>query len=146
MKKDVAIAISVGFASGALVSVLLLNLPSIISFIGKSREDIKNPFVSTNVSPTISTPASPLLDINAPSDNFVSADKSIPLSGKTDASNTIVLEYNLSQDVLTATGDGSFTFPLSLYPGSNEIIATVYNGNGESQSKTITILYQDEKL
>lgn len=143
MKRDIVIAIGIGFASGALAAVILLNLPQIISSI--SRKNIHTAQNET-ISITPQVASSVNLEISEPLDDSLGSSKTAFIKGTTQVGNYIVLENNAFQDIIAASSDGSFVFPVTYQLGSNDMNITAYNKNGDSATKMITVLYQEEKL
>jgi hypothetical protein len=146
MKKDLIIAVILGFATGALVAAILLNLPYIYSFISKKTTNSPTSLFLTPPPHNTSISDTMILDILEPLDDSITATKSVTLKGKTQKDTILIIENDINQDALASQSDGTFSFPLSLGLGNNEVIVTAYNQNGDSISKTVNIVYQDEKL
>jgi hypothetical protein len=143
MKKDIIIAIILGFVTGSLVAAIILNFPYILSIVNKKKDT-----TAAVIQPNIKKDSTALitLDILDPQDDSLAATKSMTIRGKTQKDNTVILEFDLNQDVTSASDDGNFTFPVNLNYGTNDILLTAYNQNGESVSKTVSVMYQDEDL
>lgn len=86
------------------------------------------------------------LVIEQPMNEAIVSSKSINVSGKTEASATVVLETDLEIDAKESSQDGSFSFPVNLSEGGNTILITAYNENGQSERKTAIVFYTGEKL
>jgi hypothetical protein len=143
MKRDFFIAIIIGFVAGAIVATTILNFPLLLSLVNKN--DTSNSTV-TQISSTPSPASAITLEISDPQDNSIAPTKNVTVKGKTQPENFIVIDTDSFQDVTPASSDGTFSFPISLNLGGNDITLTAYNKNGESESKILTVLYQDEKL
>lgn len=91
-------------------------------------------------------PKTKILDLDQPSDDSLSFDSSILVSGKT-TPNVEVLIFSDSQDlVVKSKGDGSFTANLDLDEGVNKIFAVTFDENGQSKSVERLIYYSKGKL
>lgn len=142
MKKDVFFAIVVGFVLGSLTALLAVNLP----FLLKSTTQ---PAVKlSSVTPTIIQINAPslLLTIDTPLEESIVTANTINVSGKIALGTILVVDTDSESQVQEASSSGSFSFPAKLGEGANTIIVTAYNGNGESEQKTLTVFYTREKL
>lgn len=83
----------------------------------------------------------PSLDIFSPSDGttFKKADKRINVSGKTDPDNTVTV--NSFRAVVDSKGE--FSYFLELNEGDNKITIQATNQAGTSESKELTVKYED---
>jgi hypothetical protein len=144
MKKDVTIAIIVGFAIGAIAALAIVHLPSLLK---KPNSQIAQLAQKTSVTPSPQISGPPLsLEISEPKNEEITSTSKTTIKGKTQPSNTVVLDSDIDNIVAAASADGSFSFPVTLSEGGNQFMITSYNDKAEAESKTITILYTTEKL
>ena len=145
MKRDIVVAIIIGFFLGAGVASILLNLHFLLTAIGdKNNTNTSQNNTQTTITPVVASAVN--LEVIEPADDSIAIGKNIVVKGKTQPENYVVLENNLFQDVVIASNDGSFAIPLTLSLGTNDMNISSYNKNMDSITKTITVLYQDEKL
>ena len=142
MKRDVVIAVVIGFIVGAGSAVFIVNLPSLIKRGIPSQITINNP----TPSPAQMTRNPYLLEITSPQNEDLASSKNITLSGKTNPGATLVLDTEQDNYVKEASSDGNFSFALNLHEGTNKLFITAYNEIGETETKTITVYYTVEKL
>lgn len=142
MKKDVVVAILVGFLLGVVVALTASNLPKIIG------ENLKKSKALPIVSPTPLATSTSILEfaVEEPKDESVSDSKTLSITGLTRPNQTVVLASETDHDVLTADSSGRFASKLDLIEGVNRIYITVYDAAGNSAAKTLNIYYTTEKL
>lgn len=145
MKKDIGIAITVGFILGAFAAIFFINLPSILSMVNRKSSTESTLLISPTQSPQNAV-QSVSIEINSPQNGSLSETKNIKISGKTQASNTVVIETDLDTEAVEASTDGSFLFGINLTEGISNIFLTAYNQFGESDTKSLSVFYTGEKL
>lgn len=144
MKRDITIAIIVGFIIGIIVALILTNLPKIV------KDGIKISSSLPTASPTITqieNTASPFeLTLDSPKDESISISKNIELSGHTKPHNIVIMESEIDQITVESNDTGAFSAKLDLREGVNSIFLTSYDETGNSDTKNINIFYTSEKL
>ncbi len=114
-----------------------------IYFYISSKPKALNP---AETSPVTSIPVSLSLEINSPSDDNLSFDSNIIISGKT-SPNSQVLISSKSQDlVIGSKADGSFSTLIDLDEGVNNLQITAFDQNGQEKEVDKTVYYSKEKL
>lgn len=142
MKKDVLVAVGVGFILGTVVALAATNLPQII-------KSVKVPDVKQTPSPTpeiTSAAQNPQFSIDSPKDESIIETKTIDVSGQTKGDQIILVETENDQKVIESETDGNFTTKLNLTEGVNTIYFTVYDKEGLATTKSINVYYTTEKL
>lgn len=142
MKKDVLVAIGVGFILGTVVALAATNLPQII-------KTLKVPIVNQPPSPTpqvTTAPQNQEFTIDAPADESVAETKTIDISGTTRGGKMILIETATDNTTVNLDDSGRFTGKLNLTEGVNTIYVTLYDDNGNSATKTLNVYYTTEKL
>lgn len=144
MKKDVTVAVIVGFILGAVVAITFVNFPKLL----KKGSDVAQNVSSPSITPAITATISPTenLIIDEPSDESIATKNTVNIVGKTKANNTLVAVSELDGVIKTASSDGSFSFPFKLTEGGNKIYIASYDKNGTSETKILTIFYTVEEL
>lgn len=142
MKRDIIIAVIIGFIAGSIIAITAVNLPNII----------KNNSVKFNTGgkitpiPTPKLPEIINLEITSPKDQFLSPNKTVEIQGKSKPGSTIFLESDTDNKVKEAGSDGSFTDKLDLIEGINIIRISALDENGEYLTKELTVFYTSEQL
>jgi len=144
MKKDVVVAVLVGFILGAGVAVAFVNLPKLMKKGAQLTQDVPK----SKITPTISTTITPstTLEVTEPTDESIASKSSVNIIGKTRANNTLVAVSDLDGVIKTASEDGSFSLPFKLTEGGNKIYIASYDKNGVAETKILTVFYTTEEL
>ena len=144
MKKDILVAICVGFVLGAIAALTVTNLPKII------KEGIKTSSNKISATPApleIKTNIQSIdFSVDSPKDGSVSDNKSIDITGKAKAGQIVLIETENDQKAIDPDSSGNFTTKLNLNEGVNNIYLTIYDEGGNSNSKIISVYYTTEKL
>ncbi|MFH0863939.1 MAG: hypothetical protein V1858_02550 [Candidatus Gottesmanbacteria bacterium] len=140
--KETIFAAIVGFAIGIVAAWAILGLPQ---FLPKKETTITttNEFKQTQPSPT---PQISLLTLTAPENDIIVQTPRVDISGKTSIGSTVVINGPLADEVIEATGDGSFVVSLDLEEGSNDIQVTAYGVNGSEKTETRMVNYTKEEF
>lgn len=144
MKKDVLVALIIGFSIGALIALLAVRLPALLEKSESSKET-----TAEKVEPTpkvIVGKNEVKLEVTSPTDKSIVTEDKITISGKTDATNTLIMETPDESKILEPDKDGKFSADLTLNEGGNSIYLTAVNDQGEETAKTLTLFYTTEKL
>jgi hypothetical protein len=145
MKKDIIIAVIVGFVLGVGSALLIVNLPSLLTLLKRTAPSQLATINPTPTLPTVSNTSS-LLTLESPAPESIATSKNIQITGKTAPGTILVLTTERDNSPYEASESGNFAFPLSLKEGANTAIITAYNESGEAETKTLTIYYTSEKL
>jgi hypothetical protein len=144
MKKDIIIAIIIGFFIGSIAALFAVNLPSIIK-----RSKTPPASLNKDINPVISSAqitAIPVtLDISEPADESLVTSKNIKINGKTQPNNIVSAISDADSDVIQSE-NGTFSLSLDLREGGNNIYLTSTNENGDEETKILTVFYTTEKL
>ncbi len=144
MKRDITLAIIVGFIIGVIVALILTNLPKIV------KEGIKLQNSKPIATPTIiqvqNTTSSLDLTLDTPVNESISDTKIIEVSGSTKSHTTVFIESEIDQITVESNDTGAFTGKINLNEGVNAIFLTVYDEAGNSNTKNLNIFYTTEKL
>ncbi len=82
--------------------------------------------------------APPKLEVNGPNDGDNLKDSPVTVSGKSDPGTTVTVNDHLA----IVTGEGSFSYSLSLGSGDNKIKIVVTDQAGNQTTKEITVKYE----
>lgn len=144
MKRDITIALGIGFILGGLAAILITNLPELLKNF--NQKNVQGLPVNTSVTITKMPQAVADIELDQPQDQSISPDKNITISGKTKSAAAIVLNSDTDIKVLEASGDGHFSSDTVLSEGANNFTLTAFDTHGDSISKEITVYYTPEKL
>jgi hypothetical protein len=145
MKRDVVVAVSLGFILGAFAALIAVRLPAIIRNVKFSQNTKTRAQISP--APRISVTNLPnSIEISSPADGIIATAKTLTLKGKTIAESIVTVETDSISDAQVASGDGSFLFPINLSEGTNTITVTSYNSDSPENTKTLTVFYTPENL
>lgn len=153
MRREVILAIAIGFSIGLLIAAgVLLGRKTIrqgIKLFPRKEEVTVSPTPAeiTNLSPSPISSISPIpLTITFPEDESIVDKDKINLEGKTEPEAIISVIYEEGEALGEADENGEFSFEISLISGANEITVTAYSLEGEEASKTITVVYTTAEI
>lgn len=142
MRKEVLIAILVGFALGLVITFGVWSA-------NKALTSKKAPIVpEEEITPEAQvTPTPPFsLVISKPEDESISDVEKITISGTTEPQAQIVIIGEKGEEILEADEKGIFTSEVSLVSGTNEITITAFSENGDEVSKTLNVVYSTAEI
>ncbi len=145
MKKEVFLAIAIGFALGLVITFgiwtankSLKNLPKAIS---------PSPTPEAAASPSTTNTSSPVtLSLSSPTDEALFTIAKTPVSGKTVANASVVIFSEDNQQIVTADAKGNFTADVALVGGYNTIRVIAYDAMGNSVEQTIIVTFTTAKI
>ena len=145
MKKDITVALLIGFFVGALVAFLLINLPGFLKSKPKTSTSIAQVLPTTSTSQTVTIQIKDIEIIN-PKDGMVSDNKELKVTGKTKANSIVVFETDSNQFSTLSGSDGNFSQTITLMEGVNNVIISSPLDNGEIKTSMVTVFYTPEKI
>lgn len=160
MKKEVVLAITIGFGLGLIITygVWLANkslkdlpkttLEQLSPTPAQTTETTTTitPTLSTNTSATPKPTNSSLVKITAPEDEWLADKDSTTVKGTAPANSTVTITYEDSEAIVVADASGNFSATIPLSGGYNLITATAFDTLGNSSSATITVTYTTSKI
>ncbi len=142
MKRDIIIAVIIGFIAGSIIAVTAVNLPNLI-------KNTRGKFNSGSIITPVPTPKSPeiiKLEITNPQNQFLSPNKILEIRGKSKPGSIILLASDTDNKIKEASDDGNFVDKLELTEGINNIQITALDENGEYITKELSVYYTSEQL
>lgn len=127
MRKEMLFAILFGLIVGL---ILTYGFYRARLAIGPRPNPVVTPSPGAQTSPSPSNNGQ--LTILSPEDELVQAERSTTITGKTLANSPIVILVNNDEDVTMSDSSGNFSQQRTLESGSNVIIVTVLDANGNS--------------
>lgn len=144
MRKEVLIAIVIGFALGLIITYGVWTANKALKETAPKKEAPAQKTEEQLPTPT-STPQD-LLIITSPEDNFLSNKEKIDVSGKTFPQATVVILYEEGEKIIEADEEGNFQSEITLVGGTNEITISTYDKDGNEVSKTLTVVYSTAEI
>lgn len=108
--------------------------------------DTPMPKKTATISPTPLPEDSLFLTIDKPGNEEVFERKSVTISGKTSPNATVIVSTSLTDEVLTASKNGSFTATTDIEDGQNVLEIIAIAPNGESMKETRVVTFSTEKF
>ncbi len=146
MKKEILIAIVIGFVLGLVITFGIWTANKSLQQNNKTQK--------TEVSETqpIVTETSPTeegqipLTISSPADNSLVDQEEIEIVGKTKAGATVVILYEEGEEVFQADEQGEFSQEITLVGGANEIKITAFDEEGNEANKILNLVYSTAEI
>ncbi len=133
-------------ASQILILILGLLFLAFLHFILNIQFQPTANLYSAGGGPITSAPASLALELFAPSDNQLTFEPQILVSGKTTPNLTVLITSNDQNMVIKANAQGSFSTVFNLKEDENHISVVVFDTNGDERMLQRTIFYSKEKI
>lgn len=142
MKRDIVIAIIIGFITGSVIAITAVNLPNLL----KNKSTGPNTVSSITIIPTPKSPEIIKLDITSPKDKSLIASKSIEIQGISNPKATILISSDSDNKVREVDGDEKFSEKMDLAEGINIFQISSIDDQGNYITKELTVYYTSEKL
>ena len=137
MRKEVIIAIVLGFALGLVITFGIWNANKAL----KEKEQAPVTEQVTGAPQATPTVSSFSLAILAPEDESVQNEEKIAVVGTTEPGANVVVIFQTGETIVEADNSGKFEAEITLESGTNEINITATNEEGEEATKTIYLVY-----
>lgn len=141
MKKEVLIAIIIGFSVGLVIAFGLWTANKSLKQVTPKNEALK--FQTDQTTPT---PIAQSLTINSPTEDFISNQEKINVTGKATPEATVVIVYQEGEKILTADPQGLFSVEITLLGGANEIKISSFEQDGNENSVIINGVYSTAEI
>lgn len=135
MKKEVIIAIIIGFGIGLAITIG-------IHATRKQEKTAINP--ASQVSPSPAPETEHHITLVSPLENSVQASETVLVKGQTTPDSTVVLETEKTHQIKIADGSGFFEAEYPLTTGPNQINITSYSPSGSVATTTLETTYAPE--
>lgn len=146
MKKEVILAIAIGFALGLVITFGIWTA-------NKSLKNLPQAGISPTPSPTAASSPAPnnevtnnQLTISSPDDETLLNTDTVVVSGQTTANSTLLVISEQDEQVTAADTSGNFSLVVDLVAGYNVITVYAYDTAGNESSKSLTVTYTTAKL
>lgn len=141
MKKEVLIAIIIGFAIGLVIAFGIWMANKSLKQITPEKETS-----SPQINQTTPTPPARTLTIDNPTEDFISNQEKITVSGKATPEASVVIIFQEGEKIITADSEGVFSAEITLMGGANEIKISAFDTEGEETSKIINGVYSTAEI
>jgi len=143
MKKEVLLAIIIGFALGLVITFGIWTANKALKQTAPQEEASVQ---TDSPEPIPTSPPALSLTINEPEDNSISEEDEIEISGETAPGSTVALLYESDEIIIEADEKGLFTATIPLEGGSNEIEIISFDQEGNEVSQTLTVVYTTAEI
>lgn len=145
MKKEVLIAIIIGFGLGLIITFGIWKANQSLREIGLRQTPTEPPL--SNPQEQFPTPTSEnALIITTPEDNSISNQENIAITGKTAPDANLAIVYNDGEKIIQADSSGLFSTQITLSGGVNQITVTSVDNDGNEYSQTINVVYSTSTI
>jgi len=146
MKKEVFLAIAIGFALGLVITFGIWTANKSLKNLPKAIQPSPTP-ETASASPTPNSTSSTItLSLTTPADEALFTIAKTPVSGKTVANASVVIFSEDNQQIVTADAKGNFTADVALVGGYNTIRVIAYDAMGNSVEQTIIVTFTTAKI
>jgi len=147
MKKEVLLAIIIGFALGLVITFGIWKANKALKEVAP-KEQLPPSQVEEEEKVLSPTPSSSQLSlvIISPEDNSIINKEKINISGKTSSGATVVITYEEGEKIIEADNNGNFNIDITLVGGANEITISTYDEDGNEATKTLNLVYSTAEI
>jgi len=147
MKKEVLLAIIIGFALGLVITFGVWKANKALKEAApKQQLPAKQAQEEEKVSSPTPAPAQLSLAITSPEDNSIINKEKVNISGKTSSEATIVITYEEGEKIIETDENGNFSAEITLVGGANEVTVSAYDEEGNEATKTLNLVYSTAEI
>lgn len=144
MKKEIIIAIILGFSVGLLITFGVYTAQKSIKEAGIIQSPLPD---DQKTKPLSSSPeALPLLSLVSPLDESIAKESRISVIGTASPSAWILILTEKGEKIVQADQQGNFETEIILVSGENEIEIKSLGDKGDIVSKTVTVVYSTAEI
>ncbi len=144
MKKEILIAILIGFILGLIIT---FGIWTANKSLKTTLQEAKPAPEETGVSVVKEDQEEKLLlKISDPENNSISDKEKITILGETFPLAIVSVIYQEGEEITEADEEGKFEVEISLVGGANEIQISVYDDQSNEASKILNIIYSTAKI
>lgn len=146
MKKEILIAIVIGFILGLIITFGIWTANKSIQENGnksRTQENENQPIVNENPQ---NSEEKMSLSIISPQDNSLLDQEEIEITGKTSPLANVVILFEEGETIIQANEQGDFKETIELSGGANEITVTAVDQNGNEASKILNLVYSTAQI
>ena len=144
MKKEVVIAIVLGFSLGLIITFGIWTANRVIE---EKPAMAPSPITSLEPEETPTpTPQPTGLKIDQPQNDFISSQEEIVLAGLTFPEAVVIVFYEKGEKILEVDDRGNFETILELAEGANKIVVKSFNQSGQENEITLNVIYSTAEI
>lgn len=143
MKKEVVLAISIGFALGLIITFGIWTANQSLKNLPQSSPKAS---IIPSPTPSNSQTTNNQLTINTPDDESLVSTDTVTLSGTSTPQATLLVISESGEQTIVADASGNFSVDIDLITGFNVITVHSYSADGQESSKSLTITYSTAKI
>lgn len=146
MKKEILIAIIIGFVLGLVITfgIWTANKSLKEGATQNQQEEVVNNKTITPV-PTQVEEKLPLTIIS-PENNALLNQEKLEIVGKTSPKAVVAISYEEGEKIIEADEKGDFKSEITLIGGGNEIIISAFDSQGNENSKTLNLVFSTAEI
>ena len=143
MKKEVLIAIVIGFGLGLVITFGIWSANKAMKE-GSSEVTPTPAVINTQPTPT----PEPITDLKIihPPNNFLSDKEAIELEGQTHPKSIVVIIYPEGEKILQSDDSGDFATEIDLAGGVNEIKVMAFDNSGNEFEQKVEVVYSTAEI
>jgi len=148
MKKEVFLAVSVGFVLGLIITFGIWTANNSLKNHPQVNVTAGNLTPSPTLAPASGGQTNPIpLSLTSPEtdETLVNTD-SLTVSGKTVPGAVVAITYETGENILAADKDGNFSLDIKLEGGYNRITAAAYDKDGNTAVVHTLVTYSTSKI
>jgi hypothetical protein len=146
MKKEILIAIIIGFILGLIITFGIWTANKSLqenNNTSLTQENENQPIVS-ETSPNNEEKVS--LTITSPENNSLLDQEDIEITGQTSPLANLVILFEDGEEIIQADQQGEFKTEITLNGGANEITITAFDQDGNEASKVLNLVYSTAQI
>ena len=145
MKKEILIAILIGFILGLVITFGIWTANKSLQENTQTQNDEVN-----DSKPIVTEPVDEdekiSLIISSPENNSLTNQAKIEIIGRTTALATVVILYEEGEEIIQADEKGEFNQEITLVGGANEIKITAFDNKGNEANKILNLVYSSAEI
>ncbi len=146
MKKEVFLAIAIGFALGLVITFGIWTANKSLKNLPSSKPTPTPVTVSATPSPAATQANQTSLTLSSPADEALVTTNKVTVSGKASPQAVVVILSEDNQQILTADAKGEFTTSVTLVPGYNSLRVQAYDPDGNMTESSALVTYTTAKI
>ncbi len=139
MKKEVVLAIVIGFGIGLLITFGIYTARTAIS-------PTTSPTPTSSVNPSPESTSSASISITSPIDYSLVNTETISIQGTTLANAVVTVIGEDATDMTIASNEGKFNLSIKLSGGANNLTITAFSPTGERAETILTITFSTAEI
>ncbi len=148
MKKEVFLAIAIGFALGLVITFGIWTANKSLKNLPSTKPTPTPETVSVTPTPASTTQATQTstLTLASPVDEALVTTAKVTVSGKTSPQAAVVILSEDNQQIVSADAKGEFTTSVNLVPGYNFLRVQAYDPDGNMTEASAVVTYTTAKI